>query len=55
LRHILDTASSFLNIPEREVKKVPLLQGKAIFNLFFEPSTRTRTTFELLPRSCRLT
>jgi aspartate carbamoyltransferase catalytic subunit len=47
LRQILDTASSFLNIPEREVKKVPLLQGKAIFNLFFEPSTRTRTTFEI--------
>ena len=47
LRHILDTASSFLNIAEREVKKVPLLQGKAIFNLFFEPSTRTRTTFDI--------
>ncbi len=47
LRHILDTASSFLNIAEREVKKVPLLQGKSIFNLFFEPSTRTRTTFEI--------
>ncbi len=47
LRHILDTASSFLNMAEREVKKVPLLQGKAIFNLFFEPSTRTRTTFEI--------
>jgi aspartate carbamoyltransferase catalytic subunit len=47
LRHILDIASSFLNIAEREVKKVPLLQGKAIFNLFFEPSTRTRTTFEI--------
>jgi aspartate carbamoyltransferase catalytic subunit len=47
LYHILDTASSFLDIPEREVKKVPLLQGKAIFNLFFEPSTRTRTTFEI--------
>ena len=47
MRHILDTASSFLDIPEREVKKVPLLQGKAIFNLFFEPSTRTRTTFEI--------
>ena len=47
LRHILDTASSFLNIAEREVKKVPLLRGKAIFNLFFEPSTRTRTTFEI--------
>ena len=32
---------------EREVKKVPLLRGKAVFNLFFEPSTRTRTTFEI--------
>ena len=47
LRHILDTAESFLNVAEREVKKVPLLRGKAIFNLFFEPSTRTRTTFEI--------
>ena len=44
---ILDTAESFLNLAEREVKKVPLLRGKAIFNLFFEPSTRTRTTFEI--------
>ena len=47
LRHILDTAESFLNVAEREVKTVPLLRGKAIFNLFFEPSTRTRTTFEI--------
>jgi aspartate carbamoyltransferase catalytic subunit len=47
VRHILDTAASFLNPAEREVKKVPLLSGKAIFNLFFEPSTRTRTTFEI--------
>jgi aspartate carbamoyltransferase catalytic subunit len=47
LVHILDTAESFLNVAEREVKKVPLLRGKAIFNLFFEPSTRTRTTFEI--------
>ena len=47
VRHILDTADSFLNVAEREVKKVPLLRGKAIFNLFFEPSTRTRTTFEI--------
>ncbi len=47
VRHILDTAESFLNVAEREVKKVPLLRGKAIFNLFFEPSTRTRTTFEI--------
>jgi aspartate carbamoyltransferase catalytic subunit len=34
-------------VTEREVKKVPLLRGKSIFNLFFEPSTRTRTTFEI--------
>ncbi len=47
LRHILDTAESFTGVAEREVKKVPLLRGKAIFNLFFEPSTRTRTTFEI--------
>ncbi|MDA8383845.1 MAG: aspartate carbamoyltransferase catalytic subunit [Betaproteobacteria bacterium] len=47
LLHILDTAASFVGVAEREVKKVPLLRGKAIFNLFFEPSTRTRTTFEI--------
>src|SRR5215208_6841702 len=44
---ILDTAESFVGIAEREVKKVPLLRGKSIFNLFFENSTRTRTTFEI--------
>src|SRR4029453_14601043 len=47
LIQILDTAASFVSVTEREVKKVPLLRGKAIFNLFFEPSTRTRTTFEI--------
>jgi aspartate carbamoyltransferase catalytic subunit len=47
LLRILDTARSFVSVAEREVKKVPLLRGKAIFNLFFEPSTRTRTTFEI--------
>ncbi|MBZ0092835.1 MAG: aspartate carbamoyltransferase catalytic subunit [Sulfuricellaceae bacterium] len=47
VRHILDTAESFVAVAEREVKKVPLLRGKAIFNLFFENSTRTRTTFEI--------
>jgi aspartate carbamoyltransferase catalytic subunit len=47
LLNILDTAKSFVNIAEREVKKVPLLRGKSVFNLFFEPSTRTRTTFEI--------
>jgi aspartate carbamoyltransferase catalytic subunit len=44
---ILDTAGSFVGVTQREVKKVPLLRGKAVFNLFFEPSTRTRTTFEI--------
>ena len=45
--NILDTAEPFVSIAEREVKKVPLLRGKAVFNLFFENSTRTRTTFEI--------
>ena len=45
--HILDTAEPFVSIGEREVKKVPLLRGKSVFNLFFENSTRTRTTFEI--------
>jgi aspartate carbamoyltransferase catalytic subunit len=44
LEHILNTADQFVSIGEREVKKVPLLRGKVIFNLFFENSTRTRTT-----------
>jgi len=44
---ILDTAVPFVSIAERDVKKVPLLRGKAVFNLFFENSTRTRTTFEI--------
>jgi aspartate carbamoyltransferase catalytic subunit len=44
---ILDTASSFLEVSDRQVKKVPLLRGKSVFNLFFENSTRTRTTFEI--------
>jgi len=47
LNNILDTAESFANINEQSVKKVPLLRGKTIVNLFFEASTRTRTTFEL--------
>jgi aspartate carbamoyltransferase catalytic subunit len=44
LKQILDTAKSFIGV---KVKKVPLLRGKSVFNLFFEPSTRTRTTFEI--------
>jgi aspartate carbamoyltransferase catalytic subunit len=47
--HILDMAKQFVSVtdPAREVKKVPLLRGKSVFNLFFENSTRTRTTFEI--------
>jgi aspartate carbamoyltransferase catalytic subunit len=44
---ILDTAAPFTEVAEREVKKLPLLRGKSVFNLFFESSTRTRTTFEI--------
>ena len=47
LTKILDTAESFASMSEQQVKKVPLLRGKTIVNLFFENSTRTRTTFEL--------
>ncbi|MES2048208.1 MAG: aspartate carbamoyltransferase catalytic subunit [Pseudomonadota bacterium] len=47
VNHILDTASSFVSIGDRELKKVPLMRGKSVFNLFFENSTRTRTTFEI--------
>lgn len=47
LTEILDTAESFAGVTEQSVKKVPLLRGKTIINLFFEASTRTRTTFEL--------
>ena len=44
---ILDAAESFVGVTQREVKKVPLLRGKSVFNVFFENSTRTRTTFEI--------
>lgn len=47
LMQILDTASTFVSVNDREVKKLPLLRGKSVFNLFFENSTRTRTTFEI--------
>jgi len=47
LHAILDRAEPFTAVAEREVKKVPLLRGKSVFNLFFENSTRTRTTFEI--------
>jgi len=44
---VLDTAESFYEISTRKIKKVPLLRGKTIINLFFEPSTRTLSSFEL--------
>ena len=44
---IIDTAESFVEISTREIKKVPTLRGKTVVNLFFEPSTRTRTSFEI--------
>ncbi|KOR30300.1 hypothetical protein TI04_06415 [Achromatium sp. WMS2] len=47
LTEILNTAAGFTGVTERSVKKVPLCRGKVVVNLFFETSTRTRTTFEL--------
>jgi aspartate carbamoyltransferase catalytic subunit len=46
ITYLLDTAQSFKAIVERPVKKVPTLRGKSVATLFFEPSTRTRTSFE---------
>jgi aspartate carbamoyltransferase catalytic subunit len=46
IRTILDTAEPFKEISERRIKKVPVLRGKTIVNLFFEASTRTRISFE---------
>jgi len=45
--HILQTAGSFKEISNRAIKKVPILRGKTVINLFFEPSTRTRLSFEI--------
>jgi aspartate carbamoyltransferase catalytic subunit len=45
--NILDTAEQFIGINNRDVKKLPLLRGNSVFNLFFENSTRTRTTFDI--------
>ena len=47
LTQVLDTATNFVSVSDREVKKVPLLRGKSVFNLFFENSTRTQASFEL--------
>ena len=47
IHHILDTAAQFVGVSNQDVKKVPLLRGQSVFNLFFENSTRTRTTFDI--------
>jgi aspartate carbamoyltransferase catalytic subunit len=47
IEHILYTAASFKEVTTRQIKKVPALRGKTVVNLFYEPSTRTRTSFEL--------
>ena len=44
---LLDRAESFFEVSRRAVRKVPTLRGKTIINMFFEPSTRTRTSFEI--------
>ena len=45
--HVLDTAETFRDVSQREIKKVPALRGRTVINLFFEASTRTRTSFEI--------
>jgi aspartate carbamoyltransferase catalytic subunit len=47
INHVLATARAFKAVGERAIKKVPALRGKTVVNLFIEPSTRTRTSFEL--------
>ena len=47
ITHLLDTAESFSEVGERPIKKVPTLRGKTVMNLFFEASTRTRSSFEI--------
>lgn len=47
IQFILDTAESMKEVSDREIKKVPALRGRTMINLFYEPSTRTRTSFEI--------
>ena len=47
IRHLLATAVTFREVSQREIKKVPALRGRTVINLFFEASTRTRTSFEI--------
>ena len=54
ISHILATAVSFKEISSRSIKKVPALRGRTIVNLFFEPSTRTRLSFEVAAKAAAL-
>ncbi|HEX2412618.1 MAG TPA: aspartate carbamoyltransferase catalytic subunit [Solirubrobacteraceae bacterium] len=51
IEHILDRAKSFTEVSEREIKKVPALRGRRVLNLFYEASTRTRSSFELAAKA----
>jgi aspartate carbamoyltransferase catalytic subunit len=51
IEHILDRAKTFTEISEREIKKVPALRGRRVLNLFYEASTRTRSSFELAAKA----
>ena len=51
IERILDRARSFTEVSEREVKKVPALRGRRVLNLFYEASTRTRSSFELAAKT----
>ena len=55
LHQILDTAGTFLSVNDREVKKVPLLRGKSVFNLFFETARALARRSRSLPSGCRPT
>jgi aspartate carbamoyltransferase catalytic subunit len=55
IHHILDTASSFVSIGDREVKKVPLLRGKSVFNLFLRTLPVPAPRLKLLPNVCQPT
>src|SRR5205809_7530807 len=51
IERILETARSFTEVSEREIKKVPALRGRRVLNLFYEASTRTRSSFELAAKA----
>jgi aspartate carbamoyltransferase catalytic subunit len=51
IERIIDRARSFTEVSEREIKKVPALRGRRVLNLFYEASTRTRSSFELAAKA----